>query len=294
MASRSYDARMESRFVTINGVSINYGASEPSGPPLVFLPGFPSSWQDYEPWLDGLAVDYTVLCPSLRGTGQSGHAAPYRIADWIADVGAFIRAVTDPPVLGAGHSAGSWFGLAAACSDPHLFRAFVSLDQPLNPEVHVEYHRPRVPIYGAYAKAMRAASGREELARLLADVPTTSGQTLGELESEEELLADAEYFLATDPEVFAAWENDTLTQWLLVPELQSWPGDYRGPLLFLDGDPDAGSLVSPEARAYNLERYPWADRVEIAAADHMLHLDDDPGSVVAEIRRYFSYLDADS
>jgi len=219
------------------------------------------------------------------------HVAPYRIADWIADVGAFIRAVTEPPVLGVGHSAGSWFGLAAACTDPDLFRAFVSLDQPLNPEIHVEYHRPRVPVYGAYAKAMRAANGREELARLLADVPTTRGQTLGALESEEELLADADYFIATDPEVFRAWEDDTLREWLVVPDLQCWPGEYRGPLLFLDGDPNAGSLVSPDARAYNLDRYPWAQRVEIAGADHMLHLYNDPGTVVTEIRRFFSPLE---
>lgn len=283
---------MESRFVTVNGVAINYGESEPNGPPLVFLPGFPDSWQEDIPVLDDLARDHTVRSPTSRGMGQSGHAAPYSIAAWVADVSAFIRAVAEPPVLGVGHSAGAWFGLAAAVTDPGLFRAFVSLDQPLNPEFHVGLHTPRRPMYGGIAKAIRAASGREDLVRRLADVPTTQGQTLREIESEEELLADADFFLGTDPEIFAAWEHDDLERWLLVPELQSWPGRYSGPLLFIDGDPDAGALVTREGQAYNLTRYPWAERVQIAGANHGLGLRTDPGPVAAHIRRFFRSLDA--
>jgi len=285
---------MESRFVTINGVSINYGQGEPNGPPLVFLPGFPDTWQGNMPALDALAQDHAVWSPTSRGMGESGHAASYSIADWVADVGAFIRAVAEPPVLGVGHSAGSWFGLAAAVTDPGLFRAFVSLDQPLNPEVHVAFHKPRVPVYGGFARAIRAASGREDLARRLYGVPTTLGKTLGEIETEEELLANADFFLNTDPEIFAAWEHDYLARWLLVPELQSWPGEYRGPLLFIDGDPDAGSMVTLEARAYHLARSPWADRVQIPGANHGLGLTEDPAPVVAEIRRFFGSLEDSS
>lgn len=282
---------MESGFVTVNGVRLSYGEGPANGPRLVFLTGFPGSWEDYRPLLAALEPDYHVFTMTYRGLGQSEHAAPYRIADWVSETAAFIRDVAGAPALGIGHSAGAWFGLAAAVSEPDLFRAFVSLDQPLDPAVHVEFHKSRIRFYGAYAKAMRAASGREDLARRLAEVPTASGQTLGELESEDELLADADFFLTTDPKVFAAWEHDSLAELLLVPELQSWPGTYTGPLLFVYGDPDAGSLVSREARRYNQERYPWADQVEIAGANHSLGLYDDPTRVVTEIRRFLGSLD---
>ncbi len=278
--------------MTVNGVRLSHGESRDNGPTVVFLTGFPDTWEDYRPLLDALEPDHHVFTMTHRGLGQSEHAAPYRIADWVADTAAFVREVAGAPVLGIGHSAGAWFGLAAAVSEPDLFRAFVSLDQPLDPAVHVAFHRPRVPVYGAYARAMRAATGREDLARRLAQVPTTRGQTLGEIESEDELLADADFFLATDPAVFAAWEHDDLAGLLLVPELQSWPGAYAGPLLFVYGDPDAGSLVSREARRHNQERYPWAQQAEIAGADHSLGLYDDPTRVETEIRRFFGSLDA--
>jgi hypothetical protein len=87
-----------------------------------------------------------------------------------------------------------------------------------------------------------------------------------------------------------AWVNDDLAVWIGIPELKAWPGAYRNPVLFLDGDPDAGSLVSAEAAAYNLGHYPWARRVEMKRLDHSLGLWDDPGLVVDEIRRFFDGL----
>lgn len=282
---------MESRFATLNGVRLHYGEGAPNGPTLVFLTGFPDAWPDYRPLFDVLEPDYHVFAVTYRGIGQSGHAAPYRIADWVADSAAFIREIAGPAALGVGHSAGAWFGLSALGREPGLLRAFVGLDEPLDPAVHVAFHTPRKPVYGGFAKAMRAASGPEDLARRLALVPSSTGRPLGEIRSADELQAQATELFPCDPEIFAAWERDALAPWLLVPELQSWPGDYRGPLLFVYGDPAAGSLVSREARSYNQERYPWAERVEIAGAAHDLGLYDEPSRTLAEIRRFFGSLD---
>jgi len=281
---------MESKFATVNGVRLNYGEGPPNGPSLVFLPGFPDTWSEALPILAAFQPDYHVFAPTHRGLGESGHAAPYRIADWVADSAAFVREVAGAPVLGIGHSAGSWFGLSAAGKDPGLFRAFVSLDQPLDPTVHVANHKPNVPIYGGIAAAMRAATGREDLARRLAAVPSTLGGTWGDHEDGAELLEDADFFRAADPAIFAAWERDDLAAWLLVPELQGWPGAYTGPVLFCDGDPAAGSLVTTEAQAYNRERYPWAERVQVPGSSHMMGISDDPSAAVAEICRFFSKL----
>jgi len=285
-----YAARVESKFATVNGVRLNYGEGPANGPTVVYLPGFPDTWQEALPILAMLESDHHVFAPTHRGLGESEHAAPYRIADWVADAAAFIREVAGAPVLGIGHSAGSWFGLSAAGKEPDLFRAFISLDQPLDPAVHVANHQRNVPVYGGIAAAMRAGTDREDLARRLGAVPSTLGGTWSDHEAEAELLEDADFFGAADPAIFDAWERDDLAGWLLVPELQRWPGAYTGPLLFCDGDPGAGSLVTPAAQAYNRERYPWAERVQIPGANHMLGMADHPDMVATEARRFFSRL----
>jgi pimeloyl-ACP methyl ester carboxylesterase len=196
----------------------------------------------------------------------------------------------EPPVLGVGHSAGSWFGLAAAASDPSLFSAFVSLDQPLNPEVHLVFHAGRIGTVKAMAAAMRAAADVDDLSRRLARIPTSAGVTWGDLFSEAELAEEAAGLKPHDPAIFDAWVHEELDALIDIPELKAWPGGYRNPVLFLDGDPEAGSLVSAEGAAYNLERYPWAQRVEMNGRDHSLGLGVDPGPVVDEIRRFFDNL----
>jgi pimeloyl-ACP methyl ester carboxylesterase len=285
---------MESKFIDINGVRLNYGEGRPNGPALVFLHGFPGAWTEYGPVYELLERNYHLFAPTYRGMGQSQWANSYSIPQWIDDIGSIIHAVVETPVLGIGHSAGSWFGLAAAVSDPGLFSAFVSLDQPLNPDVHIAYHTNRIATVRAMAAAMRDATDVGDLSRRLAQVPAPTGGTFGDLYNEEELAEEAASLVVNDPAIFDAWVNDDLAAWIGIPELKAWPGAYRNPVLFLDGDPDAGSLVSAEAAAYNQERYPWAKRVEMKGLDHSLGLWDDPGPVVDEIRRFYDSLSPDS
>ena len=277
---------MEARFATVNGVRVSYGEGELNGPDLVFLTGFPESWEDCRPFLEDLERDFHVFSPSMRGTGRSAHAPPYRIFDWVSDAAAFVREVVGAPVLGVGHSAGAWFGLSAAGRDPGLFRAFVGLDQPLNPEVHIEFHKTTRPTYAGFAAAMQSAKGTDDLARRLASAPSTRGGVLGDRMTATELLELAAPLATADPHIFDAWVNDDLRGWLSVPELTDWPGRFSGPVLFVYGDPEAGSLVDQDARGYNLERYPWAEVAEIPGADHQLGIDDSPSRVADEIRAY--------
>ncbi len=281
---------MESKFIDVNGVRLNYGEGGPNGPALVFLHGFPGAWTEYGPVYELLEPHYHLFAPTHRGMGQSQWANSYSIPQWIDDISSFIHAVVETPVLGVGHSAGSWFGLAAATRDPGLFSAFVSLDQPLNPDGIITYQTNKIATVRAMAAAMREATDAGDLSRRLAQVPASTDGTFGDLYNEEELAEEAASLVATDPAVFDAWVNDDLTAWIGIPELKAWPGAFRNPVLFLDGDPDAGSLVSAEAAAYNREHYPWARRVEMKGIDHSLGLWNDPGLVVDEIRRFFDGL----
>lgn len=172
-------ARMEAKSATVNGVRASYGEGARNGPDLVFFTGFPDGWEGYQPLLEDLERDFHVFSPSWRGLGHSGHTAPYQVADWVSDVGGFVRDVVGAPVLGVGHSAGAWWGLSAAGRDPGLFSAFVALDIALNPDVHIELHKTTLATYAGFAAAMQAAAGVEDLAQRLALVPSSSNATRG-------------------------------------------------------------------------------------------------------------------
>ena len=198
----------------------------------------------------------------------------------------FIHEVAAPPVLGVGHSAGAWFGLAAAGEDPDLFTTFVSLDQPLDPQDHLAFHGSRNSALHELVQARRQARGVDELRTAMAEIATSQGATIGELLNEEELRQEAESWFALDPEIFALWVDHSLDAFIMVPELQRWPGAFRGPLLFLDGDPAAGSMVSDTAASYNMAHYPWAERIQLPGLDHGLGLVDDPAPIVTQISTF--------
>ncbi len=281
---------MQSKYADLDGVRLNYGESSPNGPKLVFLSGFPGAWEELGTVLELLATDHHVFAPSMRGMGSSQRADAYPIPSYIDDTGAFIRQVVGAPVLGVGHSAGAWFGLGAAVADGGLFSAFVSLDQPLDPQAHVTFHENRDAAMAAMVAAMRAATSADYLAQLLADVPASSGEPLGDLLDAQQLADHAAELVTYDPEIFGAWVDDGLESWIVIPELDAWPGVYRNPVLFIDGDPEAGAMVGPAAAEYNLARYPWGERIEMPGYDHSLRLNEEPERVIHHIRGFFATL----
>jgi pimeloyl-ACP methyl ester carboxylesterase len=57
---------MESKFIDINGVSLNYGEGQLNGPTLVFLHGFPGAWTEHGPVYELLEPYYHVIAPTPR------------------------------------------------------------------------------------------------------------------------------------------------------------------------------------------------------------------------------------
>jgi len=280
---------MDSKFVEFDGVRLNYGEGRPNGRRLVFLPGFPRYWSEYRPLLDMLEPHYHLFALSMRGQGLSQRAPPYTIASYIADTVAFLRGVVGSGALGVGHSAGAWFGLAAANDFPDLFSAFVAIDQPFNPEDHIIAHGKDTSSVRQLLQALRGAGDANDLQKRLAALPTPAGRTWADEMDAEKLRQRARHLSQIDPETFAPWA-DGLENWIMVPELQRWPGRYQAPLLFLDGDPDAGSMLSADAVQYNRACYPWAQRVELKDHDHIMGLRSAPQPSVAQIRLFFDGL----
>lgn len=280
---------MRPKSVHVNDVNLSFGEGPANGRRLVFLPGFPRYWEEYLPLLEALEPHYHVFALSMRGQGLSQRAPPYTISSYIEDTTAFLQDVVGPAALGVGHSAGAWFGLAAANDFPDLFSAFVSIDQPLNPKDHLIAHGTDTSAVQSTLDAMRAAKDIGDLQSRLSELPTASGGTMADEMTRAEINARAVHLANIDPETFAPWAKG-LEQWIAVPELQRWPGRYTAPVLFLDGDPVQGSMLTEAAVTYNLAHYPWAGRVELKDHDHGMRLRDNPHRPVAEIRNFFDNL----
>ncbi len=280
---------MESKFVDANGVRLNFGEGAANGPKLAFLPGFPRYWTEYRPLLDALESNYHVFALSMRGQGLSQRSPPYTISSYIQDTAAFLEQVIGPSAYVVGHSAGAWFGLAVANDHPELFKAFVSIDQPLNPEDHVIAHGKDTTSVKRMLGALRAATDVDDLQDRLSKLPKSDGRTWADEMSVAELHTTAVQLRDIDPETFAPWAEG-IESWICVPELLRWPGKYCAPLLFLDGDPDAGSMLTDKAVEYNLSRYPWAERVILKTHNHVMGLRDTPEAAVNQIRCFFDGL----
>jgi len=278
---------VESKFVDLGSMRLHYGEGAPNGPKLVFLTGFPETWDRWSSVHEILEPRYHLFSPTYRGMGQSGRANAYPIAPYIEDVRAFLREVVAGPAFGLGHSAGAWFGLAAAGQDPTAFAGFVSVDQPLDPRAHVRFYGNRTATIVAMTRAMREAKSATQLASLLATVPASAGGVLGDHLRPSELAEEASSLRRFDPEIFGPWADYGLESWIVIHELDAWPGAYRNPLLFVDGEPGAGSMLDAAAIEYNLERYPWAERVELTGQDHSMGLADNPAPVLEHVQQFF-------
>lgn len=107
------------------------------GPVTVLLHGITESARSFDPLIDRLAADTTVVAVDLRGHGRSPHGAAYDPASMAADVHALLARLDlpaqgpdDPDPLVVGHSMGGLVAVAYGAAYPT--RGVVDVDQPLD------------------------------------------------------------------------------------------------------------------------------------------------------------------
>ncbi len=122
----------EYKFVTSEGVSLNYGATTGTEPPIVLLHGVTRRWQDWLPFLPALTPRWRVLAIDLRGHGRSARVPDrYLVGDYVPDIVDFLRRELDEPAIIIGHSLGGNVAAAVAAQAPDRVRAVVLEDPPL-------------------------------------------------------------------------------------------------------------------------------------------------------------------
>ncbi|WP_336161171.1 alpha/beta fold hydrolase [Amycolatopsis sp. VC5-11] len=119
------------RVPVADGVSLNVAVAG-SGSPVVLLHGFPQTHLMWRHVAADLAADHTVLCPDLRGYGDSDKPADdgetYSKRTMAADVVALARAFGHEKFALAGHDRGALVAIRAGLDHPDHVSHLAILD----------------------------------------------------------------------------------------------------------------------------------------------------------------------
>ena len=120
------------RVTVADGVALNVAVGG-SGTPIVLLHGFPQTHLMWRHVAADLAADHTVICPDLRGYGDSDKPVEadgdtYSKRTMAADVVALARALGHDRFALAGHDHGALVAIRAGLDHPEVITHLASLD----------------------------------------------------------------------------------------------------------------------------------------------------------------------
>jgi haloacetate dehalogenase len=120
------------RVTVADGVALN-AAVGGSGSPVVLLHGFPQTHLMWRHVAADLAADHTVICPDLRGYGDSDKPAEldgqtYSKRTMAADIAALARVLGHDRFALAGHDRGALVAIRAGLDHPDAITHLASLD----------------------------------------------------------------------------------------------------------------------------------------------------------------------
>jgi pimeloyl-ACP methyl ester carboxylesterase len=120
------------RVTVADGVALNVAVGG-SGSPVVLLHGFPQTHLMWRHVAADLAADHTVICPDLRGYGDSDKPADpdgltYSKRTMAADVVALARALGHDRFALAGHDRGALVAVRAGLDHPGVITHLACLD----------------------------------------------------------------------------------------------------------------------------------------------------------------------
>jgi len=116
------------RVPVADGVSLN-AATGGDGPPIVLLHGFPQTHLMWRDVAAELATDRTVICPDLRGYGDSDKPAEgYDKRTMAADIVALATALGHERFALAGHDRGALVAFRAGLDHPDAITRLACLD----------------------------------------------------------------------------------------------------------------------------------------------------------------------
>jgi N-formylmaleamate deformylase len=222
--------------IIVNGASFHYVRTGGARPPLVLAHGFSDNGLCWLPLARDLEGVYDVIMPDARGHGLSQRVLPGETIDGARDLASLIRALgLERPIIG-GHSMGANTASTLAAQNPGLVRALVLEDpgwRDLPPEPQKKDEAPKPNPWVDWLMSLPNLTLEQVMDKCRSDSPTWP---------EVELRPWAESKKALDLNVFKA-----------EPARMPWREVVRAidcPTLLITGDPQKGSIITPEmARA---------------------------------------------
>lgn len=282
----AYGALMDESRYDADGADLQVVTAGQGDSSLLLLPGFGGGITSYGALIEALSHEHRVVGISPRGFGSSAWSPPYTISTWVDDVVDVTIDLVGAPTVVVGHSFGALLAIAAAAGRSEWFRAVVSLDQVLDLHTFVELAATTLDHWQAVRSAVLEAGGDTDALRRVLASSDGLGIGPGEGPSTDELERLAARWAVQDPAVLDQSTPDRHGQWLADPSLADLPARYDGPLLCINADPAAGSIVSDRSAQRHRELYPGVLQTRLSGVGHDLGLDDDPRRVVDAMRPF--------
>ena len=130
MADLAYS---EGDWASADGLTLRYRDYPGAGsrPPILCIPGLTRNARDFEPLAQAFAGEWRVICPDLRGRGQSDYAkdpASYTPVSYVADIAALLDQAGIDRVVAIGTSLGGIIAMLLAVQAPERIAAAVLND----------------------------------------------------------------------------------------------------------------------------------------------------------------------
>jgi pimeloyl-ACP methyl ester carboxylesterase len=125
---------VEHRFIDANGLRVHFaeaGPSDPAGPPVLLLHGWPQHWYMWRRVIGALRQERRLLAPDLRGFGWS--EAPgygYDAETFAADQVALLDSLGIEGAFVVGHDWGGWTAILLGLLHPDRVERLVVLNAP--------------------------------------------------------------------------------------------------------------------------------------------------------------------
>jgi len=225
-----------------------------NGPALILIHGISGSGFNWEPLIPALSERFTPVAIDLRGHGASGRPeSGYLYDDYIGDLDAAIDALGEDRPLIVGHSLGGIIALWWAAKHPDRAAGIVVIDSPLRsgqdfmPTFDGWLAENATPLeeLAAYYRAKRPEWSEDVAVRRAREMKSTARNVFVELRAD-------------------SLAHDGVDRLAEIEHVTS-------PILFFQGDPEAGSMVNPVDATGLADRLPNARVVRKPGAGHSLH-----------------------
>ena len=258
-----------------DGLKLHYRdyAGRDERPPIVCLPGLTRNARDFEGLAAHLAGDWRVICPEMRGRGDSAYArdsATYNPLQYIEDLAELFAQAGITRFVAVGTSLGGLLTMVIAMTQPQMLAGVVLNDiGPVIEPAGLERIRDYVGQGRSFPTWMHAARGLEETqAVAYPDYGVTDWLAMAKrimtLSSNGRIVFDYDMKIA---EPFSQPGGEA--------GVDMWPGvdGLNGkPALFLRGA--LSDILSDETLNAMASRVPGAEALTIARTGHAPTLDE--------------------